>query len=62
MTGHSIRFSFSIFALMNDEVKLYIYSADFTSELNLPYVDGGIKAGFPSSLPLTRAARSVNHC
>lgn len=48
MTGHSIRFSFSIFALMNDEVKLYIYSADLTSELNLPYVDGGIKAGFPS--------------
>ena len=48
MTGHSIRFSFSIFALMHDEVKLYIYSADLTSELNLPYVDGGIKAGFPS--------------
>lgn len=33
---------------MKEEVKLYIYSADITSELNLPYVDDGIKAGFPS--------------
>ena len=33
---------------MKEEVKLYIYSADITSELNLPYVDNGIKAGFPS--------------
>lgn len=38
----------SIFASMNEEVKLYIYIADITSELNLPYVDDGIKAGFPS--------------
>ena len=27
---------------MKAEVKLQIYSADLTSELNLPYVDGGI--------------------
>ena len=33
---------------MNEEVKLYIYSADLSSELDLPFVDGGIKAGFPS--------------
>lgn len=33
---------------MNEEVKLHIYSADITTELDLPYVDGGIKAGFPS--------------
>ena len=33
---------------MKEEVKLQIYSADLTTELNLPYVDGGIKAGFPS--------------
>ena len=33
---------------MKEEVKLHIYSADLTSELNLPYVDSGIKAGFPS--------------
>ena len=38
----------TIFVLMNEEVKLTIYSADLTSELNLPFVDGGIKAGFPS--------------
>ena len=33
---------------MNEEVKLHIYSADLSSELDLPFVDGGIKAGFPS--------------
>ena len=33
---------------MNEEVKLYIYSADLSTELNLPYADSGIKAGFPS--------------
>ena len=33
---------------MNEEVKLHIYSADLHTELNLPYADGGIKAGFPS--------------
>ena len=33
---------------MNEEVKLHIYSADLSTELNLPYADGGIKAGFPS--------------
>lgn len=33
---------------MNEEVKLHIYSADLTTELNLPFVDNGIKAGFPS--------------
>ena len=38
----------TIFAIMKEEVKLHIYSADLTSELNLPYVDCGIKAGFPS--------------
>ena len=33
---------------MNEEVKLYIYSADLSSELDLPFADCGIKAGFPS--------------
>ena len=33
---------------MNEEVKLNIYSADLSTELNLPYADSGIKAGFPS--------------
>ena len=33
---------------MKEEVKLHIYSADLSTELNLPYADGGIKAGFPS--------------
>lgn len=33
---------------MKDEVKLTIYSADLSTELELPYADGGIKAGFPS--------------
>lgn len=33
---------------MNEEVKLYICSADLSTELNLPYADSGIKAGFPS--------------
>lgn len=33
---------------MNEEVKLYIYSADLSTELNLPYADSSIKAGFPS--------------
>lgn len=33
---------------MKDEVKLTIYSADLSTELSLPYADGGIKAGFPS--------------
>ena len=38
----------TIFVLMKDEVKLHIYSADLSTELSLPYADGGIKAGFPS--------------
>lgn len=33
---------------MKEEVRLEIFSADISSELNLPYADGGIKAGFPS--------------
>lgn len=33
---------------MNDEIKLYIYSADTDTILSLPYADGGIRAGFPS--------------
>ena len=33
---------------MKDEVKLHIYSADLSMELDLPFVDSGIKAGFPS--------------
>ena len=33
---------------MNEEVKLHIFSADLSTELNLPFVDNGIKAGFPS--------------
>ena len=41
-------FKSTIFATMKEEVKLHIFSADLTTELNLPYVDGGIKAGFPS--------------
>lgn len=31
-----------------EDIKLHIYSADLTTVLELPYVDGGIKAGFPS--------------
>lgn len=31
-----------------DEIKLRIYSADLSTILELPFVDGGIKAGFPS--------------
>ena len=37
-----------IFVAMNEEVKLHIFSADLSTELNLPFVDNGIKAGFPS--------------
>lgn len=33
---------------MKDEVKLHIYSADPSTIMELPFVDGGIKAGFPS--------------
>jgi len=33
---------------MEEQVKLHIYSADPSSILELPFVDGGIKAGFPS--------------
>lgn len=35
----------TIFVPMKEEVKLHIYSADLSTELNLPYADGGIKAG-----------------
>ena len=31
-----------------EEVKLQIYSADTSTILDLSFVDGGIKAGFPS--------------
>lgn len=31
-----------------EEVKLLIYSADLSTELELPFADAGIKAGFPS--------------
>lgn len=31
-----------------NEVKLQIYSADVSTVLELPFADGGIKAGFPS--------------
>ena len=31
-----------------DDIKLQIYSADPSTVLELPFVDGGIKAGFPS--------------
>ena len=31
-----------------DDVKLQIYSADLATILELPFVDAGIKAGFPS--------------
>ena len=31
-----------------DDIKLQIYSADLSTVLELPFVDGGIKAGFPS--------------
>ena len=40
--------NFHYLCTMKDEVKLYIYSADLSTELELPYADGGIKAGFPS--------------
>lgn len=33
---------------MKDEVKLHIYSADPSTIMEIPFVDGGIKAGFPS--------------
>ena len=35
---------------MKEEVKLHIYSADLSTELNLPYADGGIKARVESDL------------
>lgn len=31
-----------------DEIRLSLYEADLTSEMDLPYSDQGIKAGFPS--------------
>ena len=31
-----------------NKVKIQIYSADISTVLELPFVDGGIKAGFPS--------------
>ena len=31
---------------MKEEVKLHIYKPDLSTELELPYADGGIKAGF----------------
>ena len=31
-----------------DKIKLQIYSADLSTVMELPFVDGGIKAGFPS--------------
>lgn len=31
-----------------NKVKIQIYAADISTVLKLPYVDGGIKAGFPS--------------
>ena len=34
--------------MKEEEVKLHIYSADISTELEVPFVDGGIKAGFPS--------------
>jgi DNA polymerase V len=34
--------------MKDEEVKLTIYLADLSTELSLPYADGGIKAGFPS--------------
>ena len=40
--------NFYYLCTMNEEVKLHIYSADLSIELNLPYADVGIKAGFPS--------------
>lgn len=41
---------FYIFVLMihQSKTKLRIYSSDTKTELTLPFVDGGIKAGFPS--------------
>lgn len=33
---------------MKNEVKLHIYSSDPSTIMELPFVDGGIKAGFPS--------------
>ncbi len=34
--------------IMNEDIKLHIYSADPSTVLELPFVDDGIKAGFPS--------------
>lgn len=33
---------------MKEEVRLHIYSADLSSIMEIPFVDDGIKAGFPS--------------
>lgn len=33
---------------MMEDIKLQIYSADLSTVLELPFADGGIKAGFPS--------------
>ncbi len=40
--------NFNYFCTMKEEVKLHIYKPDLSTELELPYADGGIKAGFPS--------------
>ena len=34
--------------MKEEEVKLHIYSADVSTQLEVPFVDAGIKAGFPS--------------
>ena len=40
--------NFNYLCTMKEEVKLHIYKPDLSTELALPYADGGIKAGFPS--------------
>ena len=38
--------NFNYLCTMKEEVKLHIYKPDLSTELELPYADGGIKAGF----------------
>ena len=39
---------FNYLCTMKEEVKLHIYQPALSTTLELPYADGGIKAGFPS--------------
>ena len=46
--GAKIRRSNQLDVTMKEDIKLHIATVDTTTELDLPLVDDGIKAGFPS--------------